>query len=122
MIVAFIHSIRPDHDQLDAIIAARREHLADLEASIEQAGEQCATRHLAPPLRADRTGWPRSAWRIFLPEAARQATALQPEPNRLRASLIRLQRQAEQAASTDPARDARAPRIFMDLQDIDSLR
>jgi hypothetical protein len=68
-----------------------------------------------PALRADHSHWPRSAWRTFLREAARQATALQPELHRLRTSVTRLQRRAERAASTDrPATTAclRSSRTF----------
>jgi hypothetical protein len=64
--------------------AARCARIADLEASIEQVGEQQAVRRLPPLLRANRSLWPRSVWRTFMREATRQAAALQPELRRLR--------------------------------------
>jgi hypothetical protein len=122
MTVAFIHFRLPHDGRLGALIAARRERLADLEASIEQMGEQRAVRRLAPALQAERNRWPRSAWRRFLREAARQATAIQPELHRLRTSLLRPTPQTERAASIDPARGGGASQLFADPQDIDSLQ
>jgi hypothetical protein len=82
MLMTFING--PPSAQRALISAARCARIADLEASIEQAGERQAIRRLPPMLQANRSLWPRPVWRTFVREAERQAAALQPELRHLR--------------------------------------